>query len=136
MSCSTAVSGRLSQPGSSKAGAQVLADRRSFNLATNFAGQWLRLRKHRRGQSKLQSFSGLRRQPEASLPAGTDLFFDSVLARIASVLTFIQGGLHVLNETPGEALGIPNVYGSRFRRVTLTPKAGAVACCGRAAYCR
>src|SRR5262249_26047591 len=40
-----AVRGKLSQPRElEKQARRMLADRRSFNLATNFAGQWLRLR--------------------------------------------------------------------------------------------
>src|SRR5687767_5013448 len=41
----SAVRGKLSQPAEiEKQARRMLADRRSFNLATNFAGQWLRLR--------------------------------------------------------------------------------------------
>src|SRR5215471_6583268 len=40
-----AVRGKLTQPGElEKQAGRMLSDRRSFNLATNFAGQWLRLR--------------------------------------------------------------------------------------------
>src|SRR5205823_4335151 len=40
-----AIRGKLSQPGElEKQVRRMLADGRSFNLATNFAGQWLRLR--------------------------------------------------------------------------------------------
>src|SRR5262249_49074728 len=40
-----AIRGKLSQSGEvEKQARRMLADRRSFNLATNFAGQWLRLR--------------------------------------------------------------------------------------------
>ena len=40
-----AIRGTLSRPGElEKQTRRMLADRRSFNLATNFAGQWLRLR--------------------------------------------------------------------------------------------
>src|SRR5207302_9727453 len=41
----TTIRGKLSQPGElEKQVRRMIADRRSFNLATNFAGQWLRLR--------------------------------------------------------------------------------------------
>jgi hypothetical protein len=40
-----AIRGKLSQPGElEKQARRMLADRRSFNLASNFVGQWLRLR--------------------------------------------------------------------------------------------
>ena len=56
-----AVRGKLSQPGElEKQTRRMLADRRSFNLATNFAGQWLRLRNIDAVIPSAQSFSGLR----------------------------------------------------------------------------
>ena len=68
MNCSTRpIRGKLSQPGElEKQARRMLADRRSFNLATNFAGQWLRLRNLDAVNPSAQSVSGLRRQPAAS----------------------------------------------------------------------
>jgi len=44
-----AIAGKLNRPEElEKQTRRMLADRRSFNLATNFAGQWLRLRNLRR----------------------------------------------------------------------------------------
>src|SRR5436305_6564701 len=52
----------------------------------------------------------------------TELFFDSVVREDRSVRTFIKSEYTFLNERVAKHYGIPNVYGSRFRRVTLTPE--------------
>ena len=82
----------------------MLADRRSFNLATNFAGQWLRLRNIDAVNPKRRSLSGLRRQPAASLPAGDRALLRQRAARGSQRAHVHQGGLHVPQRTPGEAL--------------------------------
>jgi len=117
-----AVRGRLSQPGElEKQARRMLADRRSFNLATNFAGQWLRLR----NIDAVSPNAGLYRDFDDNLRQAfrqeTELFFDSVLREGRSVLVFIRADYTFLNERLAKHYGIPNVYGSRFRRVTLAP---------------
>ena len=52
----------------------------------------------------------------------TELFFDSILREDRSALTFIKADYTFLNERLAKHYGIPDVYGSRFRRVTLTPE--------------
>jgi hypothetical protein len=100
----------------------MLADRRSFNLATNFAGQWLRLR----NIDSVVPSSNLFRDFDDNLRQGfrheTELFFDSVVREDLSVRTFIKSDYTFLNERLAKHYGIPDVYGSRFRRVALTPE--------------
>jgi cytochrome c551/c552 len=115
-----AVRGRLSQPGElEKQARRMLADRRSFNLATNFAGQWLRLR----NIDAVNPNASLHRDFDDNLRQAfrqeTELFFDSVLREDRSVLTFIKADYTFLNQRLAKHYGIPSVYGSRFRRVTL-----------------
>ena len=119
-----AIRGKLSQPGElEKQARRMLADRRSFNLATNFAGQWLRLRNIDCRHSKHQSFSGLRRQPAASLPAGNRALLRQRAARGSQRAALSsESDYTFLNERLAKHYGIPNVYGSRFRRVTLAPE--------------
>src|SRR5262249_30966165 len=118
-----AVRGRLSQPGElEKHARRMLADRRSFNLAANFAGQWLRLR----NVEAITPNAGLYRDFDDNLRQAfrqeTELFFDSVLRENRSVLDLIRTDYTFLNERLAKHYGIPNVYGSRFRRVTLAPE--------------
>ena len=49
----------------------------------------------------------------------TELFFDSILREDRSVLELLTADYTFLNERLARHYGIPNVYGSQFRRVTL-----------------
>jgi hypothetical protein len=118
-----AVRGKLSQPGEIERQARrMLADRRSFNLATNFAGQWLRLRNIDGVNPSANLFRDFDDNLRQAFRQETELFFDSVLREDRSVRTFIKADYTFLNERLAKHYQIPNVYGSRFRRVTLTPE--------------
>jgi hypothetical protein len=118
-----AVQGKLSQPGEiEKQTRRMIADRRSFNLATNFAGQWLRLRNLDAVQPSGNLFRDFDDNLRQAFRQETELFFDSVLREDRSVLTFLKSGYTFLNERLAKHYGIPGVYGSRFRRVTLAPE--------------
>jgi mono/diheme cytochrome c family protein len=119
----TAVRGRLSQPGElEKQARRMLADRRSYNLATNFAGQWLRLRNVEAITPNAALYRDFDDNLRQAFRQETELFFDSVLREDRSVLTLIRADYTFLNERLAKHYGIPNVYGSRFRRVTLAPE--------------
>ena len=49
----------------------------------------------------------------------TELFFESILREDRSVLDLLKANYTFVNERLAKHYGIPNVYGSRFRRVTL-----------------
>jgi len=118
-----AIRGKLSQPGEfEKQARRMLADRRSFNLATNFAGQWLRLRNIDAVVPSANLFRDFDDNLRQAFRQETELFFDSVLREDRSVRTFIKADYTFLNERLAKHYGIPNVYGSRFRRVTLAPE--------------
>jgi len=118
----TAVRGRLGQPAElEKQTRRMLADRRSFNLATNFAGQWLRLRNIEAVNPNASLYRDFDDNLRQAFRQETELFFDSVLREDRSVLTFIRADYTFLNQRLAKHYGIPGVYGSRFRRVTLAP---------------
>jgi hypothetical protein len=118
-----AVRGRLSQPGElEKQARRMLADRRSFNLATNFAGQWLRLRNVEAVTPNSAIYRDFDDNLRQAFRQETELFFDSVLREDRSVLNLIRADYTFLNERLAKHYGIPNVHGSRFRRVTLAPE--------------
>jgi hypothetical protein len=119
----TAVRGKLSQPGElEKQAHRMLADRRSFNLATNFAGQWLRLRNIDAVNPSGNLFRDFDDNLRQAFRQESELFFDSVLREDRSVRTLIKADYTFLNERLAKHYGIPGVYGSRFRRVTLAPE--------------
>jgi mono/diheme cytochrome c family protein len=118
-----AVRGKLSQPEEmEKQARRMLADRRSFNLATNFAGQWLRLRNLDAVQPSGNLFRDFDDNLRQAFRQETELFFDSVLREDRSVSTFLKSDYTFLNERLAKHYGIPGVYGSWFRRVTLAPE--------------
>ena len=118
-----AIRGKLSRPEElEKQTRRMLADRRSFNLATNFAGQWLRLRNLEAVTPNARLFPDFDDNLRQAFRQETELFFDSVLREDRSVLDLIKADYTFLNERLAKHYGIPNVYGSRFRRVTLAPE--------------
>ena len=118
-----AVEGKLSQPAElEEQTRRMLADPRSSNLATNFAGQWLRLRNIDAVVPSTNLFRDFDDNLRQAFRKETELFFDSVLREDRSVLTFIKSDYTFLNERLAKHYGIPHVYGSRFRRVALSPE--------------
>ena len=118
-----AVRGKLSQPAEfDKQARRMLADRRSFNLATNFAGQWLRLRNIEAVVPSSNLYRDFDDNLRQAFRQESELFFDSVLREDRSVRTFIRADYTFLNERLAKHYGISNVYGSRFRRVMLSPE--------------
>jgi hypothetical protein len=118
----SAIRGKLRQPGElEKQTRRMLADRRSYNLATNFAGQWLRLRNIDAVNPSANLFRDFDDNLRQAFRQETELFFDSVVREDRSVRTFLKSDYTYLNERLAKHYGINNVYGSRFRRVTLSP---------------
>jgi mono/diheme cytochrome c family protein len=118
-----AVEGRLRSPGMLQRQVQrMLADDRADALVTNFAAQWLYLRdlQARRPNDRLfpDFDDGLRQ----ALLRETELFFGSMLREDRSLLDLLRADYTFLNERLAQHYGIPNVYGSHFRRVTLGPE--------------
>jgi hypothetical protein len=118
-----AIRGKLSQPAElEKHVRRLLDDRRSLNLATNFAGQWLRLRNIDAVSPNATLFRDFDDNLRQALRQETEMFFDSVVREDRSVLTLIRSDYTFLNERLAKHYGIPGVYGSRFRRVALSPE--------------
>jgi mono/diheme cytochrome c family protein len=118
-----AMAGKLSRPEElEKQARRMLADRRSFNLATNFAGQWLRLRNLEAVSPNVSLYPDFDDNLRQAFRQETELFFDSVLREDRSVLDLIKADYTFLNERLAKHYRIPDVYGSRFRRVTLGPE--------------
>jgi hypothetical protein len=117
-----AIKGILSQPAElERQTRRMLADRRSENLATNFAGQWLRLRNIDSVIPSGNLFRDFDDNLRQAFRKETELFFDSIVREDRSIRTFLKSNYTFLNERLARHYGIPGVYGSRFRRVTLPP---------------
>jgi mono/diheme cytochrome c family protein len=117
-----AVEGRLRSPGMLQQQVQrMLKNERADALVSNFAAQWLYLRdlQARRPNDRLfpDFDDGLRQ----ALLRETELFFSSILREDRSLVDLLRADYTFLNERLAQHYGIPNVYGSHFRRVTLGP---------------
>jgi mono/diheme cytochrome c family protein len=118
-----AIRGRLSRPEElEKQTRRMLADRRSSNLSTNFAGQWLRLRNLDAVVPSTRLYPEFDDNIREGFRRETELFIDSVVREDRSVLDLIRADYTFLNERLAKYYGIPNVYGSHFRRVTVGPE--------------
>jgi hypothetical protein len=101
----------------------MLADSRSKALVKNFAGQWLGLRSVRDSVPDANLFNQFDESLRDAFEKEADLFFASMLHEDHSVMELLNANYTFVNERLARHYGIPNVYGSRFRRVTLTEEA-------------
>ena len=98
---------------------RMLADRRSSSLVENFAAQWLHLRNLESFTPDLRLFPDFDDNLREAFRRETELHFEALLREDRTVLDLIKTDHTFLNERLAKHYGIPNVYGSRFRRVAL-----------------
>jgi mono/diheme cytochrome c family protein len=101
---------------------RMLADRRSDQLVINFAGQWLQLRGLRTQTPVTAEFPDFDDNLRQAMEKETELFVDSVVHEDHSVRDLLDANYTFVNERLAKHYGIPNVYGSNFRRITLGPE--------------
>jgi mono/diheme cytochrome c family protein len=101
---------------------RMLSDDRSNQLVLNFAGQWLQLRALRTQTPVTAEFPDFDDNLRAAMQKETELFVDSIVHEDRSVIDLLDADYTFLNERLAKHYGVPNVYGSYFRRVTLPPE--------------
>ena len=112
--------GRLGEPAVLAAQTRrMLADPRAALMASGFAGQWLGTRLVRELQPDPTLYP-LDANLQEALARETELFFESQLRDDRGVLDLLGADYTYLNERLAAHYGIPNVYGSHMRRVTLS----------------
>ncbi|HEX4136032.1 MAG TPA: DUF1592 domain-containing protein [Bryobacteraceae bacterium] len=115
-----AVDGKLKDPAElDRQVKRMLADPRSASLVTNFSSQWLFLRNLRAVTPDPRLFPDFDDNLRQSMLRETELFVDSVIREDGSILDFLNGDYTFINERLARHYGIPNIYGSRFRRVRI-----------------
>jgi hypothetical protein len=102
---------------------RMLADPKADALVANFAGQWLQLRNLRRVVPNSNEFPDFDDNLRQSLRREAELFFQSIIREDRSLLDLLTADYTFVNERLAKHYGIANVYGSHFRRVTLTDDA-------------
>ena len=98
---------------------RMLADERAKALVNSFAAQWLFLRNVRLGSPDTFEFPDWDDDLREALGTETELFLESQLRDDRSVSDLITADYTFLNDRLAAHYGIPDVYGSHFRRVTL-----------------
>jgi uncharacterized protein DUF1592/uncharacterized protein DUF1588/uncharacterized protein DUF1587/uncharacterized protein DUF1585/uncharacterized protein DUF1595/cytochrome c len=102
---------------------RMLADPKSERFVTNFAGQWLYLRNLTNHQPNSMIFPDFDDQLRQAFRREAELFFESIVREDHNVLDLMTADYTFVDERLARHYGIPNVYGSQFRRVTLTDDA-------------
>jgi mono/diheme cytochrome c family protein len=102
---------------------RLLADRRSNALIANFAEQWLFLRNLKAAAPDLEAFPDFDDNLRRAMKEETTLFFDSIMREDRSVLDLLNADYTFVNERLARHYGMPNIYGSQFRRVKVSSEA-------------
>ena len=100
---------------------RMLADPRSDAMAENFAGQWLHLRNLEGINPNTDEFPDFDNDLRLAFEEEAELFFSSIMREDRNVMEFLTADYTFVNERLAHHYGIPEVYGSRFRRVALGP---------------
>jgi hypothetical protein len=105
---------------------RMLADPRSSELVSNFAGQWLNLRNLAGASPSPAEFPSFDDNLRIALRRETEMLFSSLIQEDRSIVDLLAADYTFVNERLARHYGIPNVYGSQFRRVSLanSPRKG------------
>ncbi len=99
---------------------RMLADPRSMDsLVTTFAGQWLNLRRVEETVVDPVRYPNYDESLLQGFQRETELFISSTIREDRSVADLLNADYTFVNERLARHYGIPGVYGSRFRRVSL-----------------
>src|SRR5262249_26702766 len=99
---------------------RMLADSRSEALVDNFAVQWLRLQSVKEADPDGMIFPNFSRNLGQSMTRETKLLFANVMREDQSLFQLLTASFTFVDDVLAKHYGIPNVYGSQFRRVSLT----------------
>jgi hypothetical protein len=102
---------------------RMLADPKSERFVANFAGQWLYLRNLSNHQPNSMVFPDFDDNLRQAFWREAELFFESIVREDRNVLDLMTADYTFVNERLAQHYGMANVYGSNFRRVTLTEDA-------------
>jgi hypothetical protein len=98
---------------------RMLSDRRADALTINFAGQWLNLRGMEASGPQPLIYPDFDDPLRQAMRDEVELLFDAIVRDDRSVVDLLTADYTFVNERLARHYGIPNVYGSQFRRVTL-----------------
>jgi hypothetical protein len=100
---------------------RMLQDPRSEALAINFAGQWLNLRGLQSAGPLPMLYPDFDDPLRQAMRREVELLFDRIIREDRNAVELLTADYTFVNERLAKHYGIPNIYGSQFRRVTLGP---------------
>lgn len=98
---------------------RMLADPRAAALSTTFAGQWLHLQNLKTANPDLFEFPNFDKTLADSMRRETELLFAEMMREDRSVLELLTANYTFVDERLAKHYGIPNILGTRFRRVPV-----------------
>jgi mono/diheme cytochrome c family protein len=98
---------------------RMLADPKSSALVANFAGQWLQVRNLKTLLPNSDEFPDFDDNLRQAFAREMDMFFESVIREDRNVLDLLTADYTFVNERLARHYGVPGIYGSQFRRITL-----------------
>jgi cytochrome c5 len=115
---------RLSQPAVLEQQVKrMLSDPKAHSLIENWASQWLMLRNLKGHVPTPGDFPNFDNELRQAFRTETELFVESIIREDRSVLDLLDADYTFVNERLARHYGIPNIYGSHFRRVTVKQEA-------------
>ena len=101
---------------------RMLADPRSKEFVSNFAGQWLQLRNLQSAARVGELYPNFDDNIRQAFRIESEMFFDSIVREDRNVVDLLTADYTFVDERLAKYYGIPDVFGSRFRRVQLGPE--------------
>ena len=98
---------------------RMLRDPKAVALVDNFVAQWLYLRNLRSINPDTRTFPNFDDKLRQAFRTETEMFAQSIIRDDQSVIDFLDADYTYVNDRLAQHYGIPNIYGSHFRRVQL-----------------
>jgi cytochrome c551/c552 len=113
--------GKLREPATlEKEVRRMLADPKSEAMTQNFAAEWLHLNDLKEWNPDLFLFPNFDKSLTVSARRETELLFDSLMREDRDIRDLITANYTFVDERLAKHYGIPDILGSRFRRVSIT----------------
>jgi len=101
---------------------RMLADPKSDALVQNFASQWLGIRSMQTMEPPSALYPDFDDNLRSAMRREMELFVGSIIHEDHTILDLLDGNYTYVNERLALHYGMPNIYGSNFRKVELTPE--------------
>lgn len=99
---------------------RMLADPKARRWMDDFVGQWLTMRNIEAHEPDPDVFPEFDDNLREAMAKETQMFFESQVSEDRNALDLLRADYTFLNDRLARHYGVPNVYGSHFRRVPVT----------------